>query len=424
MNSRRRDAGARRAAASDSQAGGRGSPPAVPPALGAPAPSAPPQWRTLTLGEQTLAIPGDPACDDDGRDPANRLLVEYAPVGPGDRVLLLGAGCGLLAAWLARRIAPGHLTISDVHSTALDRAAGTLRRNGCAGFDVLPADRLGELSECTLAAALVNSAFQSSAGALGEMLEAVGRALRVGGRLYVAGARAKGIGAIKARMAEIFGASATLGYRKGVHVVVATRPEGWAATLVARPVETIVVTVREHTFQLALREGVFARGGLDDGTRMLLEALDVWPTDAALDLGCGGGIVGMLLARLAPESHVDLVDSDALAVGLARHNLAINGIANATVHCGDGISALPGATFDLIATNPPFHLGLRQTTGVARQFIADSARALRPAGRFYLVANRFLPYERDIASAFGNVREVAGDGRYKVLAGIRDVPEA
>jgi 16S rRNA (guanine1207-N2)-methyltransferase len=321
---------------------------------------------------------------------------------------------------VARRIAPGRLILSDIHSAALARAAETLQHNGLAGYEVLPADRLDELGEGSLTRALVNSAFQSSAKALNEALDAIGYGLRPGGMLYVAGAKARGIGAIKAQMAELFGASATLGYRKGVHVIVATRQtETWAARSADRPLETVEVIVRGHTFQLALREGVFARGGLDEGTRMLLEALEVRPADLALDLGCGGGIIGMLLARLAPEGHVDLVDSNMAAVGLARANLALNGIANAAVHLGDGIAALSHVKFDLIATNPPFHLGRRQTMDVARQFIADAAGALRPGGRFYLVANRFLPYERAITDAFENVREVVGDGRYKVLVGIR-----
>jgi 16S rRNA (guanine1207-N2)-methyltransferase len=178
--------------------------------------------------------------------------------------------------------------------------------------------------------------------------------------------------------------------------------------------------VRGHTFHVALRDGVFARGGLDDGTRMLLETVEVRPDDRALDLGCGSGIIGMLLARLASAGHVDLVDSDSAAVALARDNLITNKIANATASVGDGIGAAPGTAYDLIATNPPFHLGRRQTTAIARAFIADAARALRPAGRFYLVANRFLPYEPNIEAAFGNVREVAGDGRYKVLLATRD----
>jgi 16S rRNA (guanine1207-N2)-methyltransferase len=376
------------------------------------------QWRTVAIGGLAVAIPDDPLCAADAADPANLLLADYAALSPGDRVLVLGSGCGLLAAWAAARATQGRLILSDTHSIALDRAAATLRRNGHTSVELLSAERLAELGACTLDAALVNSAFQSSSRALAEALQAIGRALRPGGRLYVAGAKAQGIGAIKSRLAEIFGAAGTLGYRKGVHVVAATRPEHWA-TAEAAPRETLDVTVRGHTFSLTLREGVFARGGLDDGTRMLIEAVEVQPDDQALDLGCGGGIIGILLARLAPQGHVDLVDSDTAAVALARENLRANGIGNATVCVGDGLDALPGTTFDLIATNPPFHLGRRQTIDIAHRFITTAASALRPGGRLYLVANRFLPYERALRDAFRDLREIAGDRHYKVLLAIR-----
>jgi len=412
----RRRVGGNRRAASEQRAPARPASPSATPDT--PAATAAQPWRTITLGGQVLAVPTDPLCEYDVSDPANQLLAEYATCNPGDQVLLLGVGCGLLAAWVARRIAPGLLILSDSHSAALERTARTLRRNGIDGYTVLPADRLAELAEGQLAVALVNSAFQSSTRALNDILDAVGRALRPGGRVYVAGAKSKGIGAIKSHLAERFGAAATLGYRKAVHVVVATRQTAtWADATAAGPPETTTVSIRDFTFQLTLRDGIFARGGLDDGTRLLLQALELRPDADTLDLGCGGGILGMTLARLAPQGHATLVDSDTSAVGLARHNLAVNGIHNATVCLGDSIDAVPGATFDLIATNPPFHQGRRQTTEIALQFIADAARMLRPGGRFYLVANRFLPYERAIIMAFGNVREVLGDGRFKVLSG-------
>jgi 16S rRNA (guanine1207-N2)-methyltransferase len=395
-------------------------------------PSVTASWRDITLGGQSISIPDDPLCIDSAADPANRLLAEHAALRPGYRVLLLGAGCGLLASWAATRVAPGQLTLSDIHSAALERAAATLRRNHHTQFELLPAEKLGELAPELFDAALVDIAFQSSSKALVAALRAAGNAIRPGGRLYIAGAKAQGIGAVKARAAEMFGAAGTLGYRKGVHVIAATRPAVWgapsAALKVAAKSENNVqpdtpthgdITLRGHTFRLALRDGVFARGGMDEGTRMLLEAIQVRPDDHALDLGCGGGIVGMLLARLAPIGHVYLADSDTAAVALARDNLRANGIANATVYAGDGLSAVPGERFDLIASNPPFHLGRRQTTAIARDFIAGAAQALRPGGRFYIVANRFLPYERAISAAFGNVLEVAGDNRYKVLLATR-----
>jgi len=44
---------------------------------------------------------------------------------------------------------------------------------------------------------------------------------------------------------------------------------------------------------------------------------------------------------------------------------------------------------------------------------------LRPGGTLVLVANRFLRYEPEIQAAFGNVRELAGNDSYKVLAADR-----
>jgi 16S rRNA (guanine1207-N2)-methyltransferase len=375
-------------------------------------------WHTILFGGRPLAIPNDPLCAADADDPANHLLAEYAALHAGAHVLMLGVGCGLLATWASAQSAPGYIILGDTHSAALERAAATLRYNQATRFELLPAERLSDLAAGTLDAALVNSAFQSSSKALVEALRATGRALKPGGRLYVAGAKAQGIGAIKSRMAEIFGAAGTLGYRKGVHVVVATRPERWVETAAAA-LETIDVHVRGQHLQLALRDGVFARGGLDDGTRMLLDAIEVRPDDRALDLGCGGGIIGMLLARLAPAGEVELVDSDTAAVALARDNLQRNMITNAIARAGDGIAGAADTRFDLIASNPPFHLGRNQTTAIARRFIAEDARALRSGGRFYLVANRFLPYNDEIRAAFGNVQEIAGDGRYKVLLAIR-----
>jgi hypothetical protein len=45
-------------------------------------PAGPQQWRAITFAGRALAIPGDPACDDDASDPANQLLAEYAAVAP------------------------------------------------------------------------------------------------------------------------------------------------------------------------------------------------------------------------------------------------------------------------------------------------------------------------------------------------------
>ncbi len=71
--------------------------------------------------------------------------------------------------------------------------------------------------------------------------------------------------------------------------------------------------------------------------------------------------------------------------------------------------------FDLVVTNPPFHLGGIQTTQIAERLIREAAQVLRPRGRFYLVANRFLKYEPTMRACFKLVEEVSGNTRFKVL---------
>jgi methylase of polypeptide subunit release factors len=69
---------------------------------------------------------------------------------------------------------------------------------------------------------------------------------------------------------------------------------------------------------------------------------------AVLDLGCGTGIVGVVLAKLLPPTtHVCASDLSAAAVRLARHNAARHGVA---LDCRRGSLFEPwvGERFDLI----------------------------------------------------------------------------
>jgi pseudouridine synthase len=52
--------------------------------------------------------------------------------------------------------------------------------------------------------------------------------------------------------------------------------------------------------------------------------------------------------------------------------------------------------FDVVVTNPPFHVGKATDLDVPQQFIADAHAVLANGGRLFLVANRTLPYEQAI----------------------------
>ena len=101
-----------------------------------------------------------------------------------------------------------------------------------------------------------------------------------------------------------------------------------------------------------------------------------------LDLGCGWGAVGVALGKRYPGLEIVMTDINARAAGLARRNLAENGVA-ATVLQGDGFDPVEGL-FDAIVTNPPIRAGQAVIYG-----LFDRARAyLKPGGALYLVIRK------------------------------------
>ena len=160
---------------------------------------------------------------------------------------------------------------------------------------------------------------------------------------------------------------------------------------------------------------MFADSKLDEGTRLLLETMEVRVTDEALDIGCGAGFIGLHMARLASRGRVTMVDASLAAVAASQQAVMESGLRNVQVMPSDGVQAVQTQRFDLVATNPPFHQGGLQTTDIAESFIHGAAQVLRPQGRFYLVANRFLKYEHTLKAHFQQVEEVGGNTRFKVL---------
>ena len=149
--------------------------------------------------------------------------------------------------------------------------------------------------------------------------------------------------------------------------------------------------------RLLQREGVFKLG-----TDSVLLAAFVRPGRArrALDLGCGGGALSLLLLSDRPELILDGVERDPAALALCRENVALNGLeARFRAIEGDWQDhrvLLAAGEYDLAVSNPPyFPKGsgfVSETVGHARQEDAAlpvlceaAARALRWGGRFALV---------------------------------------
>lgn len=73
----------------------------------------------------------------------------------------------------------------------------------------------------------------------------------------------------------------------------------------------------------------------------------------AIDLGCGTGAAGLLIARACPWARVILTDVNRSALAAARVNAASNGLGNVQFCEADVFNGATGP-FDLIVANPPY----------------------------------------------------------------------
>ncbi len=172
--------------------------------------------------------------------------------------------------------------------------------------------------------------------------------------------------------------------------------------------------------EIASYPGVFAHGGLDPGTRLLLDTLPGALRKApgsALDLCCGAGVIGAELARRYPGLELLLIDSSALALAATAVTLNRNGLTGRVV-ASDGLRAATGR-YDLVVSNPPFHAGHRERADLGTGVFDGVRNFLNPGGQFIMVGNRHLPWRQWMDATFGAHEVLASDPTYHVLSPTR-----
>jgi len=92
-------------------------------------------------------------------------------------------------------------------------------------------------------------------------------------------------------------------------------------------------------------------------TELLVErALAIHPGEEArvADLGTGSGAIALALASAKPRWRILATDISGEALAVARANAAALGLERVEMVQGDWLSCLPGRTFDLLLSNPPY----------------------------------------------------------------------
>ncbi len=177
------------------------------------------------------------------------------------------------------------------------------------------------------------------------------------------------------------------------------------------------LAIEYEGLRFATTWGLFSPRAIDDGSRLLLDYLELEPDSNCLDLGCGYGVLGLVMARRAPRGHTLMVDKDFVAVDYAEKNRRANHIDNAGCLLSNGFAQIPPQQFDVIVSNIPAKVGKE----MLYIYLFDALEYLRPGGSFYIVTITGLRqfFKRGFHEVFGNYDKIKQGKTYTVARGIK-----
>lgn len=172
-------------------------------------------------------------------------------------------------------------------------------------------------------------------------------------------------------------------------------------------------TLRGRHFQLYTTWGLFNPKDIDEGSKLLIEQVEIAPGDDVLDIGCGYGPIGLALAASAPHGTTHMIDKDFIAVEYAKKNAEHNGINNVEIYLSNGLSQVPeDKKFDVIVSNLPAKVGKE----LLFIMLNDAKSHLKPDGKLYVVTISGLKeyIKREFKEIFGNYKKVKQSKTYVV----------
>ena len=170
--------------------------------------------------------------------------------------------------------------------------------------------------------------------------------------------------------------------------------------------------------------GCFCHRRLDEGGLALAEVVTRELSASAvplsiLDMGCGSGLVGFLIAsyltaKNTPPSKLVLVDSHSRAVEAAQENAEKFSIPAEVILSDNGTPQRMDGSFDVFVGNPPYYSDYR----IAEVFLETARRALKEGGVCYSVCKNAAGLEPVQKRYFPEVEIIPRRG-YAVLKSVK-----
>lgn len=174
------------------------------------------------------------------------------------------------------------------------------------------------------------------------------------------------------------------------------------------------------TYFFVSDNGVFAKDGIDFGSRFLMETIEKdGLSGSVLDVGCGYGTIGTVLGKLFPEVSFDMIDVNPRAIELAKINAEKNDV-KANVFLSNGFENVSSKQYNSIITNPPIRAGKE----LIYHFFSESHNHLQFGGDLWVVIRRQHggdSAKKYIEGIFGNCEIISKKKGFYVLKATKNI---
>lgn len=181
--------------------------------------------------------------------------------------------------------------------------------------------------------------------------------------------------------------------------------------------------INDKKFKFITDNGVFSKAKVDFGTDVMLKEIlkqnkYKMKKYNLLDIGCGYGVVSIVLKSFFPNLEIMLTDVNERALELSSKNLENAGIQGYTIKKSFSFDNIDNI-FDVIVSNPPIRAG----KSVIFDIYEKSFLHLAKFGEFYCVIQTkhgAKSTEKHLREIFGNVETLNIDNGYRIYRSIKN----
>ena len=146
----------------------------------------------------------------------------------------------------------------------------------------------------------------------------------------------------------------------------------------------ITIKFKDKNYKVYTDNGVFSKDKLDYGTKLLLETITEERIEGKiLDLGCGYGIIGIILSSIFPKTIIDMCDITNRAINLSKENTQNLNLTNTNIF-ESNIYENINTSYNYIITNPPIRAG----KDILRKFLFGAKDYLEDNGELWFVMRK------------------------------------